>query len=443
MKLRGNIMLAVAAAFVLLVPAVVFGEAIVGIAATGSDGLYEVRGSGFKDVGGVDLVINYDTATLTGPVVSSGPLAPGAMLYANTEFAGSIRIGLVTMGGAINDSGTLATVKFTRKGSGAAALPVLVTNQVRVFSSTGTELAARQETAADQQLPAVNPSGTSPSPQQPSSAAAATNTTTSAAGIQTAVVYGGSLSPAPQTPDEPRREEPRQKEPHREEAQPPPSAAPVTRAAEQAAPAPDAREAKEAVLSPLQRFRSVQSPLARFRAFSGKRELKTLAPLFDAAEQKTKGGLEQTPAIACADGTSPVTVAVELGSGDVPVFSLQGAKLKSIARGSGTSWEVTAVPQKGRLEAKISVSLGREVADIPIIVVPPLSSDALAVIGNLTEERVAALIASKGVPAGARVPLDLDGERGWDYRDEYVLIAHWLLKSRKYAPAAREKAAVK
>ena len=58
-----------------------FAAGVVSIIQSGN-GIYTVNGSGFAGVNGADLVITYDTATLSNPRVTLGNLMSGALLAA-------------------------------------------------------------------------------------------------------------------------------------------------------------------------------------------------------------------------------------------------------------------------------------------------------------------------------------------------------------------------
>lgn len=189
---------------------------------------------------------------------------------------------------------------------------------------------------------------------------------------------------------------------------------------------PTAKSAKEALDS----LKAVEMPLQRFRAFKGARTVKVLAPLFDAGAAAKKD-VVQVPDIAVSDGKNMVTVKIELAaSGMVPNFSLRGANLKSIRPISDRIWELDALPQKGKSDVHLSVLLGSERVDIPLVVIPPLDPELVKQTQDLSEAGVNALLA-KAEPKPGKLQYDMNSDGRQDYIDDYVLVAHYLLKKQK------------
>ena len=94
-----------------------------------SDGVYEVQGNDFSDASGIDITIRYDPAALASPQVVQGGLVGGALMAVNTSTSGKIRLALIRVT-AINGSGTIATITFTRVKSTGADIQSVVSSAI-------------------------------------------------------------------------------------------------------------------------------------------------------------------------------------------------------------------------------------------------------------------------------------------------------------------------
>ena len=156
--------------------------------------------------------------------------------------------------------------------------------------------------------------------------------------------------------------------------------------------------------------------------------MKRLSNLFDERNLQASG-IVQSPAIVVSDGKTLVTVAVDLANEtDTPSFSLKGANLKSIRRVSSKKWELDALPQKGKSDVRLSIILKGERIEIPLVAVPPLHQAG----AELIALPVAALDALLAKPLKNSKPAyDLNSDGLQDYVDDYILVAHWLLKQQR------------
>ena len=73
---------------------------------------YVVTGNNMDGVAAIDLTINYDSSTLSSPVVTDGAFVSGAIVGANTNNAGIISMGIIRAT-AFSGSGQIATISFT------------------------------------------------------------------------------------------------------------------------------------------------------------------------------------------------------------------------------------------------------------------------------------------------------------------------------------------
>lgn len=411
---------------------------------TTGPGTYSISATDLPDASGMDLSITYNKAFLKDPVVTAGALTANAMMVPNIATPGFIRIGIIT-GGTIKGSGVLASISFT-KIKDPAPQPVLATPNL--YSAAGTQIAA-QAISADPSQPSAGNKGetdtvkdTKESGTKNSGAGSASVNT---GGVSTASTQISTVSGSVSLPQETgtKNELVRQdstKDPLREEpsyqAEPAESGSAAGRAA------PDRPGAADAVAAPEDKTVTVhpsQSVLERFRSYRDIRSMKRLSNLFDGRNLQGSG-IVQSPAIAVSDGKAPVTVAVDLANEtDTPSFSLKGANLKSIRRVSSKKWELDALPQKGRSDVRLSIILKGERIEIPLVVVPPLHQAGV----ELISLPVAALDALLAKPLKNSKPAyDLNSDGLQDYVDDYILVAHWLLKQQRSVgkkPAANGK----
>lgn len=433
---------------------------------------YSVTTTDLPDSAGLDLVITYDSTALSAPLVKAGALTAGAMMEKNINTAGTIRIVFITAG-AIKGTGQLASVAFTRKGSGPVPTPVLTS---RVYSAAGTQLAVQSvnqpaevtappsstvsdSTTTTATVPAATAATTTGSTPAAASSAetsitppvtvaapvvAAAPATTSKAGTaatssatsvsqsvnlsgSTVVASGTSLVSKDQNtlfgevsrPNADREEQSAGNDPA------PIAAAPPAQNEIETAPSLKVAKPDEPAqpLSP----RRIQSVADRLKAFDGVRSVRNFSKFFDGSDLSATG-IFQAPAIAVSDGTSPVKITVErTDDADEPSFSLKGANQKSIRKVSEKKWELVALPQKGKSDVRLSIILKREHLVVPLVVVQPLDPVQIP-LTVLSENALNALLA-KPVD-GKKLQYDLNSDGRQDYLDDYLLIAHWLLKQQ-------------
>ena len=162
--------------------------------------------------------------------------------------------------------------------------------------------------------------------------------------------------------------------------------------------------------------------------------MKGLSELFDGSSSKASG-VVQTPKIAVSDGKKLITVKVSLPADlGVPSFSLKGANLKGIRSLSEKLLELDVLPQKGKLDVRLTIVMLKDVAEVSLLVVPPVSGDIL----GLSELAIEKLL-SRSDSRNKSLLYDLNADGKQDYLDDYILVAHWLLfqQSDKKVPAAK------
>lgn len=401
---------------------------------------YSINATDLQDSAGIDLSILYDKDALeNNPKVAYGSMTAGAVSLHNATVPGSVKIAFVTTG-VIKGSGQLASITFVSKGKPQAWQPKFSPSPV-VIASNGSPLAI-QSAAVDS--PAVTeviseespdksgfdttdasmtaaPATADPVTRTQSGATVVSNMTLPASGEQNPPVHESVPKDAP--PGEP--ENPNV--PAESVVVGSDSASSQTEEVAVASPPPARKAAGVRATTALKSIQSVQE---QFRTYKDVRTLQRLSNLFD-MKSISAAGIVQTPDIAVADGKSLVTVAIELvNEVDAPSFSLKGANMKSIRQLSDSKWELDAVPQKDKSDVRLSIIIKDERAEIALVVVPPITPAGAALL-SLSDEALDALLA-KPLPSDKPV-YDLNSDGIQSYLDDYILVAHWLLKQKSGA----------
>ena len=173
-------------------------------------------------------------------------------------------------------------------------------------------------------------------------------------------------------------------------------------------------------------IKNIHSPLQLFRDFTGERTLKNLTKLFDAHVMQ-QAGIVQIPAIAVSDGGASVDVRLSSAvSGVAPTFSFRGANLKTLQQLPDGTWELQAIPQKGKCVVYLSINSGDELVDLPLTVILPASASFAQSTGQFSESSVAALLtAADRKTDEIFYDMNVDGKQ--DFLDDYILVGHYLL----------------
>lgn len=393
---------------VLLLTAAPLFAATVSIEDRGS-GVYYIMGHGFSDEGGVEVEVRYDTATLSNPRISQGSLISSAMFIPNPKFsASSIKIAAMSLT-AIKGDGDLAVITFDLKG--ATAGPVLVTRYK-------TAKAVKQDTGSDGGDSGGGVTGGSSDTGNNNGG----NNDTSGGGGPSGGGDGGgytggsSIGTITLPPDQ--MAEPEQKSGYQ------PLVTDLRKdmtvplgGSEAGATAAAAAAEKKAAIEP--KFESYDGVLQLFRQYRGERLPKPLISLFADAEIP---GLSQTPAIAIADGKTPLKVRFKLKpvGDDAPKFILQGASVKQLgSEGEDPLWTVDLLPKKGAYDVKLTVLDGPRTFEYPLTVVPPI--DPSLVKGKPLSEADFTLYLAK--PSKH----DLNGDGKFDAADDFIYTANYIL----------------
>ncbi|KAB0670236.1 hypothetical protein F6V30_08740 [Oryzomonas sagensis] len=96
-------------------------SAFVSLVPSGDGGLI-IQGNNMNGVAGIALTINYDSSVLAAPTVTQGGLVAGSVMATNTQYAGTIKLAIVS-NTALSGNGEIAAVSFaTVNGTGNASL---------------------------------------------------------------------------------------------------------------------------------------------------------------------------------------------------------------------------------------------------------------------------------------------------------------------------------
>lgn len=408
-----------------------FGEAAsINIVPTGAL-TYSITATDLQDSAGIELSVLYDKDALESPKVTYGAMTAGTMPAQNVTVPGSIRIVFITTG-SIKGTGELASIAFVRKSQPQSWQPKL-NPPPSVIAANGSQLAVQSAPVAV--LPVTDNKGddgaVKNSGDSTTGAFASTSSSAASSSVQSGTMsvtnvtlptFGDQVSTVRDTvPREVTREEPVIKSAESASAVTGSSSSQPEVAAAVDPPAVD----KTAGARSYAALKTIQSVLEQFRTFNGPRTVKRLSSLFDPSKLNA-AGVVQIPDIVVTDGTTRVTVSVLLANDvDTPSFSLKGANMKSIRQLADNKWELDALPQKDKSDVRLSIILKGERTEISLTAVPPVSKAGTALLA-LSETALDALLVKPVVNNKPAYDLNSDGKQ--DYLDDYILVAHWLLK---------------
>ena len=404
----------------------------------GSAGTFLIQGAAMDGVAGIDLVIGYDTTILGSPSVTQGALITGALMAANANAPGTVKIAVITTK-AFNGCGVIASIVFaSQSGSGG-----ITGFSASVIDSSGAKLDVVTDfsTARGSSAPVSSgslssapgiPFSQTPTPQQTVPPAAAATATASAPVYLGTVTMPSDMTSSPASGAAPQKAAeqplpaPRQPEPPRQEPVP----APVEK--EQPAPAPVSPPAPAPV--PQEKDELKQVALAavadRFRTYEGEKSPMILTALF---KKEVSTVIRQAPPIAVSDGTAAVTVVAELpASSSSPNVALNNARLVSIKKDeSGAKWTISVIPARDASRATITILSGANSVEYPLTVIPPVSGM------KFSDKEFETFLKDSGAP---RAKYDLNSDGRHDYLDDYIYTGHYLLKkgAEKRKPSDRK-----
>lgn len=380
-------------------------------ASDSGNGIFTVQGNDMGEVAAIDITLSYDAAALGSPSVSQGSLISGAIMAANTNNPGSIKIGIARLS-PFSGSGPIVTVTFAKHTGGS----------VNIASSTLTDVNGNDlSPEGSAPTPGANATPGTPSPTTPTTNSATNPTTTPPASSP-----GGSGPTSLGTVTMPSDSQPQN------EAKPAP--APETAAKPAETPAPAQTPAPAETSAPAaKRAEAIDTTaniavLERFLDYHGAKTPAILIALF---KQPISPYFRQEPFVALSDGTTTVTIVADLSAvtGRSPNFALNGAKLVSLKQdGVSSTWFIEALPAKGALSASLMVLSDSHVIEYPLTIAPAIPNAAA------TEAEFAAFLKD-----AAKTPAqhDLNGDGKYDGIDDYIYTANYLVRQQKTKPTAK------
>ncbi len=420
---------AVVAALCLPVPA--FAVSTVTISPAG-DGVFLLQGIGIEDVSAFELTVVYDTATLSNPRVTEGPLIAGAMTTINPNVPGTVRMVIIRLS-PVKGSGVIATMAFDRTGPSPGRINAL---SARLANITGAPLLAQVQVnnPADSSLSDSTSSQNQGAPSETTTAppaAGTPGTPSSPSTVPPAIIIAGPSSRSDElesTTDAPGTGE--------QDVQAPvpdttnvPGKEPVIVARKTDSTVFGDKDASAPGTTRTRNIYTQKSVLERFQEYHGQRTAAALISLFG---RESMIGCRQDPPIALSDGKSVVKVAFistqgNMNSSDLAVM---GAQLLSMRRDSDNTntWIVELLPEKGAYEASITVSLGELKMIYPLTIAPKISGP-LSQPGTLNRADIDSYFQKRGASRSSTADLNRDGLL--DYRDDYTLIANYLSGIKK------------
>ena len=385
-----------------------------------SDSAYAVQGNDFSDASGMDITIVYDSTALAGPQVAQGGLVGGALMATNASTPGMLRLALVRVS-AINGSGAIATVNFTRLKSTGADIQSL--SSVALVAGKNTSVPSQivnapkkpdtdsTVTTAEQQQSGQPASGSSSSVSSvPADTGKTATTPTVIVGMvapssaaSTDATQGSISSTSQAVPDmthsgsETRASSEAVKETSKETV--------VAKAVEP--------ELKKIMMSP--------SVLERFKEFKGEKTPEALMALFGTQDRQAK----QDPPIVLSDGKTTVKIVVELNSGgENNNLVLDGVSLVSLKNKEKNLWIAELLPDTRTFEATVSIPGKGQLYIMPLTVASPMDVNA----SRLTEADFKLYLKEKGTIKTPRFDLNGDGVR--NYIDDYIFTANYLVQQQ-------------
>jgi len=404
-----------AALFTVLFCSVSAFAANLNIAANG-DRSYSVQGSAMDDVAGVQLDIIYDSTSLSSPSVTKGDAVSGAMLAANTNNPGSIRIAIISST-AFSGNGQIATISFAgRTGTGG-----IISATVNMINSKGATVASSVTVAGASSsgipglsstpgVPFSQTNDTTPSNQSSQNLTAQGNPLNS--GVST------SLGTVTFSSDQQQRTDTR----------PAPSVTPpvstpesiVPKSAEQ--PQQPVELAADAKQDETPQYVVYKGILDRFKLYDGGKKLASVETLFD---KKIAQTIQQSPAIMISNGQDRVKLAIDIPARikSSPNFAVSGGSILSFKQDTLQKghWIVEVLPETGTFKATVTIIAGVEEYEYPLTVAPPVKTTL-----TLDEKGWDAFVSETGATKILQHDFNNDGVR--NYIDEYIFAANIIAK---------------
>lgn len=411
----------IAMALVMCIAPAAFAAPTITVSSAGS-GVFVVQGIGMDGVSAMDIVLQYDATTLANPRVEQGSLIIGAMMAANPNVPGTVRIAIIRTT-PVAGSGSILLLTFERKGSAPGAITGLT---ARLADINGKPLQASVQNVNVTEATSVD---AGPSARQQTSPSAVTPSTAASAASPPAVTSGIVVQQRENTP--PKQEEP----PADPEERTRPARERVLAKADSTA-----WKGNDGEPAPPWEGKSVytrKSVLDLFRDYRGERSPKALLMLF---EQESLIGFRQEPAVAISDKKALVKV-IFITPSDLkgaPDNAVMGGRLASLTRDpdNTNTWVAEVRPRRNAHDGGFAVTLQDIKMVFPLTLAPAINAD-LDRSGKVTEEDFALFLrGARGKKAGQ---FDLNADGAVNYLDDYIFTANYLVQSSKPGSPSRAR----
>jgi len=419
-----RILLAVTIIFLLQIS--VKSEAASIVVVPGSNGVYYVKAVDFGEIGGVEIEIQYDVASLANPRISQGPMLASTMFIPNTKFsASSVKIAAMSLT-AIKGSGDLATLTFDVKRANPPKPAVIMS---KLAAATGA--AVKVDTPVTVGSGGTGSSGSGGTGGSGSGSSGTGSAVVAAGGGGVTVTGGASAGTITLPQDQVAAAEAARKTDYQ------PLVTDLRKdmtlplgdsGSKQSSPG---EQAGELVKEQAKKSVSYKSTVQLFKDFKGEKSSKSLIPLF---AEIIPTDFKQEPAIAFSDGKTPLKITIDLkqtGS-ESPKFLLQGANVKKLSgQGEETiTWTIEAIPKIDAVEAMLTVIDGQTVMDFPLTIAPRIEP-LLTKAKNLSEADFALYLAQP-----PKFDFNKDGK--FDAVDDYIYTANFIV-AMKITPEKAKK----
>lgn len=392
----------------------------------GTSNVYSVNAYDLPDVGGVEIEIQYDRATLSNPRITQGAKLASMSFFPNVDCSEkavaarictgihNIKIAAMSLS-SIKGSGVLATITFDL--IGAAPGPVSV---ARSKMSAPTGAVVKHDTPppsppADSS-PASTDIMTASASSQPSGVPSGVSS-----GISSGVVSGGSSIGSISLPtdqlaassaDRKTDYQPMVTDLRKDMTLPLGGSEGRQASAGDQLSVPVKGQEKSDI--------AYKSTLQLFREFKGEKSATSLIALF--AEVLVPGFIQEPP-IAFSDGKTPlkITIVIRQTGSEAPKFLLHGANVKKLS-GVGEdliTWTIEALPKKDATEAKLTIIDGQSTIEIPLTIAPKINPQ-LTKGKALSEADFAAYLAKPQ-------KFDLNNDKKFDALDDFIYAANYIV----------------
>ncbi len=401
-----------------------FAHAVSAIAVSpSSDGNFVLQGVGIENAAALEIILQYDSTSLSNPRVVQGGLIAGALMAVNPNVPGILRIAIIRTT-PITGNGAIALLSFDRKGSSVGNI---LSMNVRLADIAGGP------------LPALVRIVNSPDPTPTTSTSSQNQGTGPITGAQADA--GGSSTPATipsvimVTGSRERSDDDNSvsdaSRARKEVAQPviPEIDQEQGMQAKTADKTPTRKDLSSETREAGQKIYTHKSVLDHFREFNGDRTPASFIALF---KRDSLIGFRQYPPVALSDGKTMVRVTfISTPGNKIPAdVAVMGARLVSMTTDpdNTNTWIVELSPEKGTLKASVAVSQEGMKMVFPLTIAPKVGVDLIKS-GEATEADFKLFLKKRDMGNASHYDLNGDGKR--DYLDDYIFTANYLTGDKK------------